>query len=65
LHEAFSEGYFAYDEAAVVILNGSGYDFSGGGGASIDEDYERIIFSTVAVALRNAFQVRSVRGGRR
>ena len=37
------------DQAAIVILNGSGYDFGGGCGAAIDQHHQRIFFAAVAV----------------
>src|SRR5260370_22090504 len=48
LHQALAEGYFACDEAAIVILNGSGDDFGGRSGAAIHQHYERIVFAAVA-----------------
>ena len=42
LHQAFS------DQAAIVVLNGSGYDFGGRCRAAIYQDHQRIILASVA-----------------
>ncbi len=38
LNETFAEGGFADDEAAVMVLNSAGNDFSGGSGIVVDQD---------------------------
>ena len=38
LDEAFAEGGFAYDESAIVVLQGAGDDLSGRGSVAVDED---------------------------
>ena len=43
LDEALAEGGFAYDEGAVVVLQGSGDDLGGGCGVAIDEDDDGVL----------------------
>src|SRR5208283_4191488 len=49
LHQALAERDFANDQAAIVVLNGSGDNFGGGGGAAIDQHHQRIILASIAV----------------
>ncbi len=49
MDQAFAEGGFAYDEAAVVVLDCTGNDLGGGGCAAVYQDYQRVIFAAVAV----------------
>src|SRR5580658_7319187 len=49
LHQSLAEGDFAHDQAAVMILNCAGNNFGGGSCRAVDQHYDGIIFSAIAV----------------